>query len=229
MRAPCMAMARRISSGMSPGAAWCRRNGWANGALQPDTAVFIGPRRSLLRYLLAGRTRVNIVMFAQHEAWAEEGWSTARRCRAEIRAAFAGWSPEATALVEAVCRSGAFKWGLFGRAPLPTWRRGRVTLIGDAAHPMLPFLGQGAAMAIEDAVVLARCLEAAAATGEAFALYEQVRFERAMTTMARANRQGLQIHGYVEHATHDAPVPRDDFAEYAFDAASVALPLAVHS
>ncbi len=191
-------------------------------ALEPDTAVFIGPRKSLLRYLLAGRTRVNIVMFAQHEGWTDEGWTQPADV-AEIRAAFAGWSAEATALVEAVCRSGAFKWGLFGRDPLPTWQRGRATLIGDAAHPMLPFLGQGAAMAIEDAVVLARAFAETVGSARALAVYERTRFERAMTAVARADRQGLKIHGFVEEGRPDAPVPKDDFVEYEFDASTVPL------
>jgi salicylate hydroxylase len=193
--------------------------------LAPDTAVFIGPRKSLLRYMLAGRTQVNIVMFAQDDVWTQESW-TQPADHAEIRTAFADWSPEATALIEAVCRSGAFKWGLFGRTPLRAWQRGRATLIGDAAHPMLPFLGQGAAMAIEDAVVLTRAFSEAAASGRALAVYERARFERAMTTVARANTQGLRIHGYVGNASLDAPVPRDDFAEYGFDASAVALPSA---
>jgi salicylate hydroxylase len=217
------------------------------GALPtPDTAVFLGPGTSLLRYMLAGRSRINVVMFAKHADWAEEAWSV-RADPAEIRAAFAGWAPEAAALIEAVCASEPFKWGLFGRDPLAGWRSGRVTLIGDAAHPTLPFLGQGAAMAIEDGVLLARAIaqvraRAGVAT-EALELYETARFERTMTTVARANAQGLRIHGYVNEvqadartgakgnakaaaasgAPADSPVPRDDFAEYGYDASTVAL------
>lgn len=190
--------------------------------LEPDTAVFLGQKKSLLRYMLANRERVNIVMFAQHEAWAEEGW-TVRADPGEIRGAFQGWAPEADGLIEAVCDSGAFKWGLFGRTPLKSWGRGRTTLIGDAAHPMLPFLGQGAAMAIEDGVLLARAFMAAAGASAALRLYERARFERATALVARADQQGLKIHGYLADTASDAPVPRDDFAEYAFDASTVEL------
>jgi salicylate hydroxylase len=167
---------------------------------------------------------MNIVMFAQHAVWTEENWTQPADVQ-EIRRAFQGWSPEAAALVEAVCRSGAFKWGLFGRTPLSAWQRGRATLIGDAAHPMLPFLGQGAAMAIEDAVVLTRAFVETAG-GRALAVYERARFERAMTTASRADRQGLKIHGYVEDAPTETTVPKDDFAEYGFDASTIALPTA---
>jgi len=193
-------------------------------ALDPDTAVFLGPKQSLLRYLLGGREFVNVVMFSQHDAWAGEGW-TVPADPAEIRAAFHGWAPEAASLVEAVCRGEVFKWGLFGRRPLPSWGRGRVSLIGDAAHPMLPFLGQGAAMAIEDGVLLARAFGASSDPVDALALYERARFQRATATVARANEQGLKIHGYFVDAPLGAPVPRDDFAEYEFDASTVALPV----
>jgi salicylate hydroxylase len=90
---------------------------------------------------------------------------------------------------------------------------------------MLPFLGQGAAMAIEDAVLLARSFAAAPDLPAASGLYERARFERATSTAERANEQGLKIHGYVADAPVDAPVPRDDFNEYAFDASTVPLPV----
>ena len=190
--------------------------------LEPDTAVFLGPGKSLLRYMLAGRKRVNIVMFARHAAWADEGW-TIPADSDEIRDAFAGWAPEAHALIDAVCRSGAFKWGLFGRDALRAWGRGRVTLIGDAAHPMLPFLGQGAAMAIEDGVLLARALASTAGERSALGLYEHARYARTTSTVAKANEQGLRVHGYFADAPVKPPVPRDDFYEYAYDASTVAL------
>jgi salicylate hydroxylase len=141
----------------------------------------------------------------------------------EILAAFGSWNEEFSALATAMCEHGAYKWGLFGREPLTSWRRGRVLLVGDAAHPMLPFLGQGAALAIEDGVVLGRAFAHSANFDSALVNYEKARFPRAMTTVARANDQGLRLHGYVT-AGADAPVPRDDFAEYAYDAGAVTFP-----
>ena len=89
--------------------------------------------------------------------WREESWS-ARGDRDEALALFAGWHPQVRALIAGT--EPVFKWALFDRPPLETWTRGRVTLLGDAAHPMLPFMGQGASQSIEDAFVLARCLAA---------------------------------------------------------------------
>ncbi len=92
----------------------------------------------------------------------------------DLRAAFRGFHPEVRALIE--LSDGATKWPLFDRAPLPLWSDGRLVLIGDACHPMKPHMGQGAAMAIEDAAVLVRCLERCGADhAGAFRLYEETR------------------------------------------------------
>ena len=96
----------------------------------------------------------------------------------ELRAAFEGFHPEVQHLLD-IC-PGATKWPLFDRDPLPLWSRGRIVLIGDACHPMKPHMGQGAAVAIEDAAVLVRGLELAQGDhGAAFKLYEDSRKDRA--------------------------------------------------
>lgn len=193
-----------------------------NPDFTPDSAVFLGPQRTMLRYRVRGQSAVNVVAFAQVENWAEEGWSLPAD-PAELRAHFAGWHPEAEDMIEGLCRAGAFKWGLFGRAALPRWQQGRVSLIGDAAHPMLPFLGQGAAMAIEDGVLMARALAKVPGVEAALACYERIRYPRASNTVTRADAHGLRIHQHLVTASADAPVPRDDFAEFDFDAATTPL------
>ena len=75
----------------------------------------------------------------------------------ELRAAFSDFHPDVRAVLAAAPE--VHKWGIFERDPLPTWRRGRVVLLGDACHPMTPYMASGAAMALEDAVVLARCFD----------------------------------------------------------------------
>ena len=107
-------------------------------------------------YVSSGRL-VNWVGYTPSDGWREESWS-ARGDRDEALALFAGWHPEVRALIAGT--EAIFRWALFDRPPLETWTRGRVTLVGDAAHPMLPFMGQGAAQSIEDGFVLARCLAA---------------------------------------------------------------------
>ncbi|MCE4552894.1 FAD-dependent monooxygenase [Roseateles cellulosilyticus] len=193
-----------------------------NPDFKPDTAVFLGPQRTLLRYRVRGHRAVNVVAFARVEGWAEEGWSLPADLD-ELRAAFAGWHEEADDMIEGLCLSGAFKWGLFGRAELPRWQQGRVSLIGDAAHPMLPFLGQGAAMAIEDAVLVARALARGPDVESALACYERIRHPRATLTVKRADAHGLRIHQHLVTASATDPVPRDDFAEFDFDAATTPL------
>ena len=110
------------------------------------------------------------------ESWREESWTTPGSVE-ELRAEYAGYHPEARALL-AACDS-VLKTALYERDPLPSWSRGRVTLLGDACHPMMPFMAQGAGMAVEDAVVLARCLhEGMADIPAALRRYERARLAR---------------------------------------------------
>lgn len=195
-----------------------------NPDLSPDTAVFLGPRRTILRYRVRGQASVNVVAFAAVDGWTQEGWSLPAD-PAELRSHFDGWHEEADDVIEALSRSGAFKWGLFVRDVLPKWQQGRITLVGDAAHPMLPFLGQGAAMAIEDGVLLARALVRGPDVEAGLACYERLRYTRAHNTATRADAHGLRIHNHLVNEVPDAPVPRDDFMEFGFDASTTPLDL----
>ena len=154
------------------------------------SAVFIGPGHIFTRYYMRHRTLVNYVGIARTQAWREEGWSTPATIE-ELLHEYGGWHEHVQAIIHATPKGRLFKWGLFDRDPLPKWTVGRVTLLGDAAHPMLPFLGMGAAMAIEDAVVLARCLAASAAFDEAFARYEAARGERTKMVLLNSRAQGV--------------------------------------
>ena len=87
-----------------------------------------------------------------------------------------------------------YKWAMVGRAPLPRWTRGRVSMVGDACHPTLPFLAQGANMAMEDGVVLARCLEAYPDPGEALARYEAARLDRTTKIVNGSAESGRRFH-----------------------------------
>jgi salicylate hydroxylase len=172
---------------------------------------------------------VNCVAFARRPAWADEGWSIPAEA-GEVTREFAEWAPEVQRLVACMERAGAYRWGLFGRPRLPNWHAGCIALLGDAAHPMLPFMGQGAAMAIEDGVVLGRVL-AELPIGEALAAYERVRYPRATSTVDRANYQGLRVHGAPESVLERyVPDPNafaafDDNFEAAFDYDASTVPL----
>jgi len=148
-------------------AIWARQISWRGLApaavgheigLEVRHHSFWGPRQQFVCFYVAGGRLVNWVGNTQSDDdWQEESWS-ARGDRDAALALYAGWHPEVRALIAGTER--VFKWALFDRPPLKTWTRGRVTLLGDAAHPMLPYMAQGASQSIEDAFVLARCLAA---------------------------------------------------------------------
>lgn len=152
----------------------------------PDSAAFAGPSRTFARYKVRGGTLVNYVAFSRRDEWAEEGWSVPSEI-ADLQAEFSDFAPEVQAIIAATPPERCFKWGLFDREPLAQWTRGRATLLGDAAHPMTPFLAQGAVMAIEDGMVLARALKASADWPEGLARYEAARRERGSFVMRESH------------------------------------------
>jgi salicylate hydroxylase len=124
-------------------------------ALRPVQTLWLGPEHHLVHYPIAAGRYVNLVAFAPARDWRVESWTAEGRVE-DLRAEFEGWDAQLTTLLEATERTG--RWALLDRDPLPRWTNGPIAVAGDAAHPMFPFLGQGAAQAIEDAPVLARCL-----------------------------------------------------------------------
>lgn len=148
-------------------ASWARQISWRGLApaavghkvgLEVRHHSFWGPRQQFVTFYVAGGRLVNWVGNTQSdEEWHEESWST-RGDRDQVLTLFAGWHPQVRALIAGTER--VFKWALFDRPPLETWTRGRVTLLGDAAHPMLPYMAQGGSQSIEDAFALAHCLTA---------------------------------------------------------------------
>ena len=158
----------------------------------PDTAMYIGPGHFLTRYPVNSRTRLNYVAGAHTQRWETESW-TVRSDVAELKDEFREFAPAVQQIIRATPPELCYKWGLFDREPLPEWSRGHATLAGDAAHPMLPFLGQGAAMAIEDAMLLARAIEAANTIEEAFERYELARRERTTFVMLKSRISGQRL------------------------------------
>jgi salicylate hydroxylase len=161
-------------------------------ALYPDSCVFTGPDRILGRYKVRRGAYVNYVAIVRKSGWEEESWTIPSPV-ADLLAEYEDWHEEVRMIIASTPEDQCFKWALFDRDPLPRWTLGRATLLGDAAHPMLPFLGQGAAMAIEDGVVLARCLAAADSLPQALARYEKARVERAAFTLLESRAQGERM------------------------------------
>jgi salicylate hydroxylase len=150
---------------------------------------YIAPEKSLLRYPVRHGTLVNCIAFTLSDSWMGEGWAD-RVTSEELMALFEGWHPDVQGLARHAPIESTAKWGLYDRDPLPVWTQGRVSLLGDSAHPMLPFLGLGAAMAIEDAVVLGRAFKQAEDPRAALALYEGARSERAGKMILESRHQG---------------------------------------
>jgi salicylate hydroxylase len=138
--------------------------------------LWIGPDHHLVHYLISGGTAVNLVAFAPAGAHTLESWS-ATATLDELLAEFTGWDARLQDLIRQAGTPG--RWALLDRAPLDRWSSGPITLLGDAAHPMFPFFAQGAAQALEDAAVLARCLaDDPQAPALALRRYEALRIER---------------------------------------------------
>lgn len=157
---------------------------------RPAARVWMAPGRHLVSYPLRGGSLVNFVAAEERTAWSEEGWSLPGEPR-ELRQAFAGFGGDAGALLAAATE--CFLWGLFDHPAMPSWQDGRLALVGDACHPMLPFLAQGAAMALEDAWVLAAALAAAPSPAAGLAAYERARRERA-TRVQRASARNAGVY-----------------------------------
>jgi salicylate hydroxylase len=155
------------------------------------TGLWLGPDAHLVHYPVKGGTMVNIVAIIR-DTWNEPGWSAPGRF-GDLAARFAGFAPEARALLALPDRWQ--KWALFDRAPSLPRRVGPVTLIGDAAHPMLPFLAQGGAMGIEDAAVLAQCLAGGGDDiARAMRSYERTRRRRVARVQREARRNAWRYH-----------------------------------
>ncbi len=151
---------------------------------------YSGVGKTLLRYIIRHGTLVNGVGFVPTDSWTNEGWSTPVEPE-EMLEKFSGANPELLELLKRAPIEGTRKWALFDRDPIEQWVVGRVGLMGDGAHPMLPFLGLGAAMGIEDAIVAARALTSSLPATEALKVYEATRKDRANGVLLASRKQGL--------------------------------------
>jgi salicylate hydroxylase len=172
--------------------------------LEVVSANWMGPGRHFVHYFVGGGRFINFVGVIERDSWTRESW-TDRGEKSDLRAAYEGWHPQVRALIEAVDET--FIWALFDRLPLPRWSVGRVTLLGDACHAMLPFMAQGAAQAIEDSAALAACLARSAADiPAALKRYEALRLARAtrLQELSRLNKTRFHLPDGPEQQRRDA-------------------------
>jgi salicylate hydroxylase len=154
--------------------------------------MWAGPKKHFLVFPVRHGEMVNYVGFVPADQEMKESWSAAGDPDV-LRREFTGWDPRIGHVLKQVDKT--FRWALFDREPLPTWTKGRLTLLGDAAHPMLPHLGQGANQSIEDGMALATILLQTdnAAVPAALLAYERLRRQRVAEVQLGARQHGLRV------------------------------------
>ena len=176
----------------------------ADLGLERGSQSWVGPGAHLVHYFVSGGRLLNFVGWTEHDTWNREDW-TDRATVERALAAFEGWHPQVRQIIAAA--ETCFIWALFDRDPLQHWSVGHTTLLGDACHPMYPFMGQGAAQAIEDGAALAACLAAGAGdTAAALRRYEGLRLPRVtrLQQMSRANKYRYHMLDGPEQQARDA-------------------------
>ncbi|WP_420860546.1 FAD-dependent monooxygenase [Algirhabdus cladophorae] len=159
--------------------------------LAPGVTVWVGPDRHVVMYYVRGGNLINLVAVEERSDWTQEGWSH-QGDPADLQDRFAGWHPDVAQVLDA-CET-VHLWALFDRPSLPHWHQGRAVLLGDACHPTLPFMAQGACLAIEDAGVLANSIHSASDLTAALSQYETRRKPRATALQTRARDNADLFH-----------------------------------
>lgn len=159
--------------------------------LEVTAQIWMGPGKHVVNYFVSAGRYLNFVANIEMDLWTRKSWSE-RGNPDDLRAAFADWAPLLRAILAEVDET--FIWGLFDRAPLPRWSVNRVTLLGDACHPMLPYIAQGAAQALEDGAALAACLSHTRDVPAALQQYEALRLPRTARIQATARENKRRFH-----------------------------------
>ncbi|MDH3643048.1 MAG: FAD-dependent monooxygenase, partial [Gammaproteobacteria bacterium] len=164
-----------------------------DGLIRPMSTVWWGPHKHFVHYYVRGGDLVNCVCVVEKEGWEVESWTELGEY-SELKSDFAGWHDDIQKLIDSADKDSLFKWALYDRAPMSRWGEGRVTLLGDACHPTLPFMAQGAAMAIEDSAVLAGCLAQGTDIPASLQRYEDLRRERTAEVQNGSRRNATVFH-----------------------------------
>jgi salicylate hydroxylase len=197
--------------------------------LETGNQSWVGPGAHLVHYPVSCGRLLNFVGWTEHDEWNREDWTDLATVERAL-AAFEGWHPQVRRIIAAA--DTCFIWALFDRDPLARWSVGRTTLLGDACHPMYPFMGQGAAQAIEDGATLTSCLVAGGNVDPAENLrrYERVRLPRVtrLQDMSRANKTRFHMRDGPAQQARDAEWARAGDRSpdalrwlYAFDAGAL--------
>ncbi|HEY7219011.1 MAG TPA: FAD-dependent monooxygenase [Candidatus Binatia bacterium] len=156
-------------------------------------SVWMGPGAHVVCYYLRGGALLNFVGLVETDEVSEESW-TAKFPWERLKADFTGWHEDIQAVIDKADKDACYRWSLFYRPPIKQWSTRRATLLGDAVHATLPYLAQGAAMAIEDAAVLTRALQSTDSVADALRLYERNRIERTSRIVAGSSANRTLFH-----------------------------------
>jgi len=191
------------------------------------TEIWVGPNKHGVVYFLRRGEILNFVGCVDHAEWSEESW-TQRYPHAELKADFAGWHQNIQTILDAADPNECYRWALNNRVPVRNWRTQRAVIMGDAAHPTLPYMAQGAVMAIEDGAVLTRALQSCADVTDALELFQQSRVDRTARIVTESNANKKLFHLKSEKLLREAFAARDMNAErskwlFSYDALNVEL------
>jgi salicylate hydroxylase len=170
-----------------------------DGFMGQVMSVWMGPGRHVVCYYLRGGNLLNFVGLVETDEVSEESWNS-RFPWENLKRDFEGWHPDIQTIIDKADRNQCFRWSLYYRPPIDNWSSQRVTMLGDAVHATLPYLAQGAAMAIEDGAVLTRALQLRESVSDALRLYQRNRIDRTSRIVkgSGANRTLFHMHNQVE-------------------------------
>ncbi len=158
---------------------------------RPVGTNWLGPRGHVLHYPVRCGEIMNFISLVERSDWQVESWVTQGTSN-ELANDFHGWHEDVQTMIRLI--DTPYKWALMMRAPMPRWSKSRITLMGDACHPTLPFLGQGGVMAVEDGYILAACLEKYFDDpADAFGRYEELRRDRTTTVVRKAQENRASV------------------------------------
>ena len=180
--------------------------------MEPVMMVWMGPGRHVVAYYLRAGALLNFVGLVETDEVSEESW-TAKFPWERFKADFEGWHADVQTIIDAADREECFRWSLHYRPAIRNWSTRRATLLGDAVHPTLPYLAQGACMAIEDGAVLARALAQAESIPDALQLYQRNRVERTLKIVDQSSAKRRLYHLHTANEIRASFAKRDEGAD----------------